>query len=131
MKIKRISINLSLGLLFCLPFTVFAQNSFVGDWKMQVPDQAGKLMDLKVSMKNDGKLAVDFGNDGTIEVDGKYAIEGDQITIEDIGGPNACLNQKGIYKFVATETTFTMTKVSDPCEGRGGPEGKMVFTRMK
>jgi len=131
MIIKRIITNLFLGLLFCTPLTVLAQNSFIGDWKMQIPDETGKLMDLKVSIKSDAKLTVDFGNDGTLEVEGKYVVEGDQITFEDISGPNACLNQKGIYKFVVTETTFVMTRVSDACEGRGGPEGKMAFTRIK
>lgn len=123
--------NLLLGLLFCLPFTVLAQNTIAGDWKMQIPDETGKLMDLKVSMKSDGTYTVDFGADGSNEIEGKYTIEGDQITIEDLSGPNACPNQKGVYKFAVTDTTNTMTKVTDPCEGRSGPEGKMIFTRMK
>lgn len=123
--------NLLLGLLFCLPFTVLAQNSIVGDWKMQIPDDQGNMMTLKVSMKADNTYAVDFGADGSVEINGKYTIEGDQMTIEDTSGPNACPNQKGVYKIVVTDTTNTMTKVSDACEGRSGPEGKMVFTRMK
>ncbi len=127
---NTIAKNLFLGLLFCLPFTVLAQNTIAGDWKMQIPDESGNMMTLKVSMKADGTYTADFGADGTIEINGKYTLEGDQITIEDVSGPNACPNQKGVYKFVVTDTTNTMTKVSDPCEGRSGPEGKMVFTRM-
>ncbi len=123
--------NLLLGLLFCLPFTGFAQTSIVGDWTMQIPDEQGNMFPLKVSMKTNGTYVVDFGADGSSEIEGKYSIEGDKITIEDISGPNACPNQKGVYTFVVTETTNTMTKVSDACEERGGPEGKMVFTRMK
>ncbi|MFN7117696.1 MAG: lipocalin family protein [Saprospiraceae bacterium] len=122
--------NLLLGLLFCLPFTAFAQASMVGDWKMQMPDDQGNMMTLKVSMKADGTYSVDFGADGSSEIEGKYTIDGNKITIEDISGPNACPNQKAVYTFALTETSNTMTRVTDPCEGRGGPEGKMVFTRM-
>lgn len=123
--------NLFAGLLFLLPFTLAAQNAVVGDWKLQIPDETGSLMNLKVAMKADGTFTVDFGGDGVNEIEGKYTVEGDQITIEDLSGPNACPNQKGIYKFVVAGDTNTFTRVSDPCEGRGGPEGKMLFTRWK
>ena len=123
--------NLILGLLFCLPFTLLAQNGIVGNWTMQIPDDQGNLMSLKVMMKENGTYSFDFGAYGTNEIEGKYTIDGNKITIEDTSGPNACPNQKGVYTFVITENTNTMTRVSDPCEGRSGPEGKMVFTRLK
>lgn len=123
--------KLLLGLLFCLPFTAMAQHALVGDWTMQIPDDQGNAMTLKVTLKENGTYTVDFGADGTGEIEGKYTIDGNKITLEDTGGPNACPNQKGVYTFAITENINTMTRVSDACDGRGGPEGKMVFTRMK
>jgi len=129
--LNTISKKLMLGLLFCLPFTLLAQSAIVGDWSMQMPDGQGGTMTMKVSMNENGTYSVDFGADGSSEIEGKYTIDGNKITIEDTSGPNACPNQKGVYTFVVTENTNTMTRVSDGCEGRGGPEGKMVFTKMK
>lgn len=118
-----------LGLLFCLPFSLMAQTAtLVGDWKTQIPDDTGKLMPVKLSMKSDGTFTVDFGVDGTSDITGKYTIEGEQITIVEVTG--SCPDKKGIYKIVVTATTFNMNRVSDECETRGGPEGKMAFTKM-
>lgn len=118
-----------LGLLFCLPFSLMAQNAaLVGDWKTQIPDNTGKLMPIKLTMKNDGTFTVDFGVDGTNDIAGKYTIEGEQITIVETTG--TCPDKKGIYKIAVTASTFNMNRVSDECENRGGPEGKMVFTKM-
>jgi hypothetical protein len=118
-----------LGLLFCLPFSLLAQTAtVVGDWKTQIPDNTGKLAPVKLSIKSDGTFTVDFGVDGTSEIAGNYTLEGEQITIvESVGN---CTDKKGIYKIVVTATTFNMNRVSDECENRGGPEGKMAFTKM-
>jgi hypothetical protein len=118
-----------LGLLFCLPFSLMAQTAtLVGDWKTQIPDDTGKLMPVKLTMKSDGTFTVDLGVDGTSDITGKYTIEGEQITIVEVTG--SCPDKKGIYKIVVTATTFNMNRVSDECETRGGPEGKMAFTKM-
>lgn len=119
--------NLFAALLFVLPFTGFAQASLVGNWTAQGrPDEQGKPMPLTVVMKADGTYTVDFGADGKIDVEGKYTIEGDQITLED----NVCVGKKGVFKMMVTETTSTLTVVDDPCE-RSGPPGKIVLTRVK
>ena len=121
--------TLFLGLLFCFPLSLMAQNAaLIGDWKSQIPDNTGKLMPIKLTMKNDGTFTVDLGVDGTSDIAGKYTIEGEQITIvESVGN---CTDKKGIYKIVVTATTFVMNRVSDECENRGGPEGKMAFTKL-
>jgi len=125
----KIAKTVFLGLLFCLPFSLAAQNAaLIGDWKSQIPDSTGKLMPIKLSIKNDGSFTVDLGVDGTGDIVGKYILEGEQMTIvESVGN---CPNKKGIYKIVVTKTTFNMNRVSDECENRGGPEGKMAFTKM-
>ncbi|HMQ49859.1 MAG TPA: lipocalin family protein [Saprospiraceae bacterium] len=114
----------------CLSLTLSAQKSaLVGDWEMAVPTQDGSMMTIKVSLKGDGTYSVDFGNDGTNEINGAYTTDGDKITIKDADGPQACPGE-GIYTYTATETSLTMTRVSDACEGRGGPEGVMAMKRM-
>lgn len=118
--------HLILLLCFCLPFGLAAQ-SIEGSWSTQVPDGQGGMMTLKVTMDN-GSYAVDFGADGNIEINGKYEISGDQVTIQDTGGPNAC-NGKGVYKLEISSTAMKMTRVSDECPDRGGPEGVMSWTR--
>ncbi len=111
---------------FCLPLGLAAQ-SIEGSWKTQVPDGQGGMMTLKVTMSN-GTYAVDFGADGSIEINGKYEVSGGQMTIEDTGGPNSC-NGKGVYKLEITDTTMKMTRVSDACPDRAGPEGVMSWTK--
>ncbi len=123
--------NLLVGLLFCLPFIASAQGTLTGDWKMSVPDEQGNMMTVKLTMTAEGTHTVDFGIDGTFDIEGTHTLEGDQITISDVKGAAACpSDQKGVYKYKVEGDTLTMTRVSDACE-RGGPEGKMVFARMK
>lgn len=121
---------LILGLLFSLPFALAAQTSMTGDWKLELPDGNGNLLTFKVSMKADNTYIVDLNNDGTSEVQGKYTVEGDQITMEDTSGEYACTGQKGIYKFVIEGDKNTLSKVSDACPIRGG-NGQMIFMRWK
>ena len=115
-------------LCFALPFTLSAQNSHIGNWKMTVPTENGGTATIQVSMKSDGTYAVDFGVDGSIEVNGTYKMDGNKMTIKDVSGPNAC-PQEAVYTVAVTATSLTMTRVNDPCEGRGGPEGVMTFQR--
>ncbi|GJM34345.1 MAG: hypothetical protein DHS20C18_33460 [Saprospiraceae bacterium] len=116
-------------LCFALPLSLMAQSSHVGDWQTKIPAEDGTMLALKVSLSADGTFAVDFGNNGTIEINGKYEVSDNQITIQDISGPNSCTTGKGVYKLDVSETTMTMTRISDGCEGRGGPDGVMAWTR--
>ncbi len=108
------------------PLGVMAQNP-VGTWKMSVPDQAGKMTPLKVDISADGTYAVDFGADGTIENKGKYSVEDGKMTIQDTEGSDC--TEKGVYNLKVDGNTLTMTRVSDPCADRGGPEGVMIMQR--
>lgn len=119
----------TLWLLLLLPVAAFSQSP-QGEWTMQVPDENGNMMTLKLSIGKDA-YTVDFGMDGTLEVKGNYTVNGDEMNIEDVEGSQACIGTKAVYKFAVTDESMTMTRVKDDCEGRGGPEGKMVFSRAK
>ena len=95
---------------------------------MSAPNGEGGTIDILVSMNADNTYNVDFGMDGSAEVNGEYKLNGSKVTIKDVSGPQAC-PQEAVYTFGVSSTSLTMTRVSDPCEGRGGPEGVMVFTR--
>ena len=122
--------KLVLALILALPLTFFAQ-SVEGSWKITFPGPDNTTMDAVLTLTG-GNYTVDLGNDGSINVEGTYAIEGDQITVQDTKGDQACIgdNTAGKYTFTVDDKSFVMTKVNDPCEGRGGPEGKMAFTRI-
>lgn len=119
--------NLTLLLLcFCLPLSLFAQE-VVGDWQSEIPSDDGGTMILAVSIKADGTYTVDFGGDGQVEINGKYEIDKDQITVQNTSGDEC--TDKGVYNFKVTATDLIMNRVSDACPNRGGPEGIMQFKR--
>ena len=117
------------GLFLLLPLFAFTQNPLVGTYLMDVPAEGGGQMTIKLDIKPDGTYLVDLANDGTVDVQGNYEINADQLSITDSGGRNACLNQKGVYKFTVDAAQMTMEVVSDSCEGRRGP-GKMMWRRV-
>jgi hypothetical protein len=113
-------------ILICsLVMSVSAQ-SIVGKWKFEFPSDQGTMV-MSANIKADGTYALDFGNDGSAEVTGKYSVDGDTFTVKDDAGD--CTG-KGVYKIKVTDDTMTMTRVSDECANRGGPEGVMVSKRM-
>lgn len=114
-------------LCFSLPLGLSAQSGPAGEWKTMIPDQEGNMIPLLVSIKADNTYSVDFGADGVVEINGTYKSEDGQITIRDNEG-SECTG-KGVYKYEVTADGMTMTRVSEECEGRGGPEGKMEFSR--
>lgn len=116
----------TLALLVMLPFGLMAQ-SHVGVWKMSVPDENGKLMPLTVTMSSEGTYAVDFGADGTVDIKGKYTLDGGKMTIQDTEGSDC--TEQGVYTLKVEGDTLTMTRVSDGCTNRGGPEGVMSMQR--
>ncbi|MBK8428287.1 MAG: hypothetical protein IPL27_21030 [Lewinellaceae bacterium] len=122
----KVLIPLFLAFFAMLPFGLIAQNP-VGAWKMSVPDENGKMTPLKVDISADGTYAVDFGADGTIENKGKYTLDGGKMTIQDTEGSD-CTAQ-GVYTLKIEGDTLTMTRVSDGCANRGGPEGVMTMQR--
>lgn len=116
--------------LMFAPIALMAQ-SLTGDWKISAPDEDGAIQHVQLSIKADNSYQVDFGMDGTVEVEGKMSVTGDKMTIQDTGGAMACTgeNSEGVYSFRVDATSMTMTKISDGCEGRGGPDG-MTFSKM-
>lgn len=118
---------LAIAALF-LPTTIFAQ-SIVGTWTMSVPAEDGSAIPIQATMKPDGTYQLDFGKDGSVEIMGKYKLDGDQVTVQDTkSGPDSCTGV-GVYRIAVTEKTLTMTRISDECANRGGPEGVMVMQR--
>jgi len=131
MKIYIIK-NLVAALLLLLPFTLAAQNALLGNWLIQYADDSGNSLPVQFTVKADGTYFFDAGVDGSADIEGKYTLEGDQITLEDTGGSYACTGQKGVYKVAVEADTTTLTRVADPCALRGGPpDAKLVFTKMK
>lgn len=122
----KILFRLLLTLMIMLPFGLFAQSP-VGAWKMSVPDENGKMTPLTVTISADGTYAVDFGADGNVETKGKYTLDGGKMTIQDTEGSDC--TETGVYTLKVDGDTLTMTRVSDGCTNRGGPEGVMSMQR--
>ncbi len=112
--------------LFLLPISLAAQ-SLAGTWKMEVPDGNGGMMMMKATLSEDGNYALDWGADGSVEIKGKYEAKDGQVTIWDTEGSDC--TGKGVYKYAISGNTMTMTRVSDACTDRGGPEGVMTMQR--
>lgn len=119
-----------LAALFFLPVSLMAQSELVGTWNLTLSGENGESMMLKVKLSDDGTYTVDFGGDGTVEINGKYSLKDSQITLEDTSGEYACPASKGVYKYTVDETNLKLERISDTCEGRGGPTGIMAMTRM-
>ena len=119
--------GLFLALCLMFPLSIFAQD-YVGDWTTKVPAGDGTEMEIVVSMKADGTYTVDLGGDGTADINGRYTVKDGKMTIRDTGGPQACEGE-GVYRFKAAGNNLMMIRESDDCEGRGGPEGRMAFTK--
>lgn len=119
--------------LVCMALSLGAfSQSLVGNWTIDVPDKDGNMVPLKLTIVDNGTYTVDFRMDGEVEVNGQYEVAGDQITIWDTdGGAGGCeAGAKGVYTIAVTDTELKMTRVSDECETRGGPDGVMTMTRM-
>ena len=121
--------------LFKLTFILFLFFSFhaygqshVGNWNTQVDSPDGGTLKIKASILADGTYSLDFNQNGSIEVQGKYDLEGNQMTIWDVGGEMACPSDyKGNYSLSFNGNQMIMTLLSDQCEGRGAQ--KMIWTR--
>lgn len=117
-------------MLMLAPFFLLAQASIVGDWKIEVPGEDGKLYDSKLSFDIDGNYQLDFAMDGQVNVRGKYELSGSRVTLWDVAGEFGCPSEmKGVYEIEVSETTLKVAVVSDDCEGRRG-SGKMAFERL-
>ncbi len=122
---KTIHRLILVSLLF-LPIGLIAQ-SIAGTWKMSVPADDGSTMTIKVNIAADGTYALDWGADGSVETKGKYTAENGKMTVQDTEGAEC--TSKGVYNYKIEGNTLTMTRISDDCPNRGGPEGVMTMTR--
>lgn len=116
---------LTLALLLS-PLSLMAQSP-VGSWKLPVPDGSGNMITLKVDISAEGTFTLDVGADGNIETKGKYTMDGAKMTIQETEGTEC--TEIGVYTLKVEGDTLTMTKVSDSCPNRGGPEGVIVMKK--
>ena len=108
------------------PLSLMAQSP-VGSWKLPVPDGSGNMITLKVDISAEGTFTLDVGADGNIETKGKYTMDGAKMTIQETEGTEC--SGVGVYTIKVEGDTMTMTRVSDACTDRGGPEGVMVLKK--
>lgn len=118
--------RITLIFLLVLPFSMAAQD-LAGTWKMSVPDENGEMMTMIATISEDGTYAIDWGADGTVEVKGKYSTESGKITIQDTEGSD-CMGEAQ-YNYRIEDDTLTMTRITDPCPDRGGPDGIITLER--
>jgi tetratricopeptide (TPR) repeat protein len=94
-------------------------SSFFG---FQNPELQGKFVRISpmgpiaIIFNENGKVEVDFNNDGTIDVISSFSIDNDVISFEDSEGA-ACPNI-GKYKFKKTEYYISFDLIEDECGGR-------------
>jgi hypothetical protein len=117
-----------LPILFLLftPFFLQAQD-FVGSWTMSGTTPEGQTITNTITFKADGKLTVDFGSDGQVEVNATYTQKGNQVSFSDTSKESDCYGKVGVYNVSVSGDTFTAVLVSDPCDARRAD--KMVMTR--
>jgi len=115
-----------LAAILLFPLGLAAQSP-VGTWKLSIPGEDGKMIPVTANIADNGTYALDFGADGTVETKGKYSMDKDQMTIQDTEGTDCTAS--GVYTIMVDEKTLTMTRVSDGCPNRGGPEGVMKMER--
>lgn len=116
---------LALALLLS-PLSLMAQSP-VGSWKVPVPDGNGNMITLKVDISAEGTFTLDVGADGSIETKGKYSMDGAKMTIQETEGTEC--TGVGVYTLKVEGDTMTMTRISDACTDRGGPEGVIVLKK--
>lgn len=76
------------------------------------------------TVRADGTYAVDINVDGTVEVTGKYWVDGNKVTVQNDEG----CTEKGTYEFTVEADRLWMDPISDPCEDRKPPK-KVFFTK--
>jgi hypothetical protein len=95
----------------CKTYPNSGPSALVGTWT----NRLGTVWTVRA----DGTFDVDLNKDGEIDGWGKYAVEGNTMTVWRTGGinPKGCAG-KGIYKFTRTEDTLQFTVVEDACKLR-------------
>jgi uncharacterized protein (TIGR03066 family) len=112
------------------PFFVSAQ-SIVGDWLMDAKTPDGQPSVMKVSFKADGKLKVDFGNDGSIDINGTYTLDGNKISLNDASTESPCYGKVGVYEMKVEGDKLKVKLIEDACEIRKGDGKPSEMRRVK
>jgi len=75
---------------------------------------------LTVAFDSKGQFHVDSGK--VLEVQGVYAVNGDEIRLTDKSGPEACAKgqETGAYHWKYAKGVLAFTKVADACAARSG-----------
>lgn len=112
----KIKIKLLITAAFCfVTFLLQAQQnstiSLEGKWVRMT--QTGPVA---IDFKNNGKVEVDFGNDQTVDVVTEYKIENNSIIFTDTDG--AMCPEPGEYKLIKTENYMAFDLIDDMCNGR-------------
>jgi hypothetical protein len=71
---------------------------------------------LALTLKEDGTVGVDFGNDGSVDVSSKYQLSGDEITFIDEQG--AMCDEPGQYHILWNDHYIAFDLEQDECGGR-------------
>ena len=112
------------------PFLMTAQ-SIVGDWLMDGKTPDGHTIVNKVSFNADGTLTVDLGNDGSIDVNATYTVEGNKVSMDDTSKESPCYGTVGIYEIKIEGDKCTAKVVEDACAVRKGDGKPSIMTRAK
>ncbi|MBX2874506.1 MAG: hypothetical protein KTR30_20455 [Saprospiraceae bacterium] len=119
--------TLSLLIVFSFFSATYASDGVIGDWLITTPDENGDPMDWQLTLSEDGSYQVDIMVDGSIDVNGKYWIEGKQITFQN-AEECGCCDHKGVYKFWVENDKLWVDPIDDKCELRKPPH-KVYFTK--
>ncbi len=111
--------------------TMVTGQSIVGDWLMPGTTPDGVEITNLVSFKSDGKMTVDFGNDGVVDVNMTYELDDAQVVLMDNTPESPCYNKKGVYKVEISASEMNMELVEDACDERRGDGSPMTMKRSE
>jgi hypothetical protein len=112
------------------PFFMSAQ-PILGDWLTDAETAEGVAVKNKLSFKKGGEMLVDFGNDGTTDVECVYTVKGNQITIQAITAGDPCGDTIGTWEFKVEGDLIYTKPIDEPCEERRGDGSGLTMTRVK
>lgn len=100
-------------ILFMLTPNLLAQDSIslIGQWIRMTPNGP-----MAFDFKSDGSIAVDMGNDGSVDVIAHYRIQNDTVYFEDKEG-QMC-QDNATYKVYQTDYYTSFDLIKDECNGR-------------
>jgi hypothetical protein len=99
------------------PVKSHSQNDLIGTWVGEFTNDY-QTMEITWEFSVD-TYHLDMNKDGSIEVSGRWEIQGIELYLWDNSGLMACPEtQKGIYKYEISNDILNLTLVEDECPGR-------------